>query len=173
MWLYPIAKATSFPVRGHTSREKTRETGAAGFAEMLEYDAGDDKWGISKNFRNVIVGDELVVYATKTTTSPPLRIGLGTVLEGPYEVETRAMPFVTIKWNVPICRRLASDPLDASWLSARLPATKPTVTRIPAQLWPGLRCRLSHGDGAASARSDIEQVLSMSAMSVASNAVAG
>jgi hypothetical protein len=55
---------------------------------MIAHGAGDDVWGISTNFRNVIVEDELVVYATKTTNNPPLRIGLGTMIKGPYEDKT-------------------------------------------------------------------------------------
>jgi hypothetical protein len=127
---------------------------------MIEHDAGDDEWGVSKNFKNVAVGDELVVYATKTTTSPPLLIGLGTVQKGPYDDERWDTPLVTIKWNVPVCRRLADEPIDAGWLSAQLPTTKPTVTAIPARLWPKLRDLLTDRDGASSASADIEQVLS-------------
>ena len=111
------------------------------------------------------VGDELVVYATKTTTSPPLLIGLGTVLKGPYKDKTWDTPLIKIKWDVPICRRLASEPIDASWLSAMLPVTKPTVTTIPAQIWPKLRRLLPRGNGASSARSDIENVLTASTLS--------
>lgn len=126
---------------------------------MIERDAGDDVWGITKNFKKVVIGDEVVVYATKTSRSPPLLVGSGTVLNGPYEVAGEESPRIEIKWNVPVCRRLSNDPIDASWLSAQLPVTKPTVTAIPARLWPRLRDMLSNGIDGSSVSADIERVL--------------
>lgn len=155
MWLYPIAKDTSFSVRGRTSPM----TGAAGFADIIARGAIDGEWGVSTNFKNVAAGDELVVYATKTSASPPLLIGLGTVLEGPYDDERSDTPLITIKWNVAICRRLAGEPIDAGWLSAQLPTTKPTVTAIPARLWPKLRELLAGGAETSTVSADIEEVL--------------
>lgn len=155
MWLYPIASSTKFLVRGRTSKG----SGAAGFAEMIDRDAGDDVWPISKNFRNVVVGDEIVVYATTTSITPPRLIGSGAIQDGPREVAGEELLHIEIAWNIAVCRRLARDPIDATWLSAKLPVTKPTVTAIPAPLWPRLRDLLANGVPASSMGADIEQVL--------------
>jgi hypothetical protein len=43
MWLYPIAPTTKFTVEALASKQP----GAAGIAEMIEHDAGDDIWGLT------------------------------------------------------------------------------------------------------------------------------
>lgn len=137
MWLYPIAPTTKFNVGAVISKQ----TGAVGFAEMIEHDAGDDIWGLTTNFKNIVVEDEMLVYAAKNRGNPPLLIGLGNVIEGPWQDGDEHL--IKIKWNVPVCRQLGKHPIDATWIAQHLPITKRTAMAIPPELWPTIRKQLS------------------------------
>jgi hypothetical protein len=139
MWLFPIRPDTPFDI----GRGQTTATGAEGFAEMIRHDGGDNNWELGTNFKNVRVGDDLVIYAAKTPSSPPLLIGFGTIVTEPPEKTRKAEPRIEIRWNTSVCRRLGKKPMDATWLAKQLPVTKAGGTTIPRPLWAKIRKVLS------------------------------
>jgi hypothetical protein len=157
MWLYPIAATTKFNVGAHVSKQ----TGAAGFAEMIEHDAGDDIWGLTTNYKNIVIGDEILVYAAKDRGNPPLLIGLGRVIEGPWQDGNEQL--IKIKWNVPVCRQLGKAPIDATWIAQHLPITKRTAMAIAPELWPSIRKQLCTSP--PNLQADISKIVSSTKLS--------
>jgi hypothetical protein len=136
MWLYPIAAKTYFDV----GPRRSEQPGATGYAEMIAHGGGDNKWRVSTNYKNIAVGDEILVYSVKINGNPPMVIGLGIVARGPWLDGNEQL--IKIKWNVTVCRRLGKRAIDATWIAERLPRTKKTGTTIPQGLWPIIRQQL-------------------------------
>ncbi len=148
IWLYPINEDSDcdyvFSARG-----REWPTTPGGFAEMIRHGGGDDRWTIRANRRRVAPGDQVVVYASKKPTRPPLIVGVG-ALTSPSEWYKQLERYtIRIRWDRQQCLGLAVTPIDATHLMERLPTRKAAVMELPSALERWVRDRLRVREGMA------------------------
>ncbi len=128
-WLYPLSSKTEhwFECKG----ERTHDTSPSSFERMIHVGGADDEWMISKNFRNVAIGDRIWPYYGTGDKDFGIA-GLATISKV-FERDSGDWR-LRLHWDLKTTKHLLKSPYPAKKVRTHIPWPLYSVVRMPDAL---------------------------------------
>jgi hypothetical protein len=143
-WLYPLSSKANYYFE--LSRSSTVDTSPTSFEEMIHDGAGDDEWGVFKNWKSAAPGDRVWIYYG-TADGDLGVVGLATIRRVVPPSEPGAPGMVHLRWQPKVTKRLLRYPYPAAMVREHLHHPRGAMWRIPEPLAQQL---VRHSKGAQS-----------------------